>query len=204
MADAARMLKANLKLSGKPCGWCQTPLALGDDAAVCEACQKEHHARCWEQRAGCAGEGCANAPLKQLDARAAGGEALAAGGAAGSAPLLAGMMLCPRCRSPLPVGTLLCGACNCITSPDGLYHGPQVNAPGAVASLVWGILGLLICGVIFGAVAISKSKQAKAAIASHPQYTGGGLATAGLVLGIIDIVAWAIILIARFSSMGNQ
>jgi hypothetical protein len=70
-----------------------------------------------------------------------------------------------------------------------------------VSSLVFGILGLLICGVIFGIVAITKSKTAKEHIASDPRYTGGGLATAGMVLGIIDLVAWALILMFR---LGNS
>ncbi|HEX8112435.1 MAG TPA: RING finger protein, partial [Kofleriaceae bacterium] len=63
-----RTLKANLKLEGKPCGWCQAPLALGDDAAVCTACEAAHHQGCWDTKAGCATHGCTSAPLRRLDA----------------------------------------------------------------------------------------------------------------------------------------
>src|SRR5256885_831047 len=66
--EAARTLKANLKLEGKPCGWCQATLALGDDAAVCTACETPHHRGCWDTRAGCSTQGCASAPLRRLDA----------------------------------------------------------------------------------------------------------------------------------------
>jgi hypothetical protein len=65
--EANRVLKANPKLAGLPCGWCQTALALGDDSSVCNTCERSHHAKCWEQRAGCAGAGCLHAPLRQLE-----------------------------------------------------------------------------------------------------------------------------------------
>jgi hypothetical protein len=84
-----------------------------------------------------------------------------------------------------------------ITSPDGLYHGPKVNAPGAVASLVYGIIGLLFCGVIFGPIAIAKANKARSAMATNPTYGGGGYATAGLVLGIVDLVVFAVFVMAR-------
>jgi hypothetical protein len=116
----------------------------------------------------------------------------------------ANMMMCPNCRAQIPAGSLVCSYCRAITSPDGIYHGPKVNAPGAVSSLVFGILGLLICGVIFGALAISNSNKAKRAMASDPTLGGSGLATAGLVLGIIDLIGWAIILFVRLGSMGHR
>ena len=73
----------------------------------------------------------------------------------------------------------------------------KTNAPGAVASLVWGILGLFICGLILGIVAISNANKAKGMIQREPSvYTGEGLATAGLVIGIIDLVFWGLILLA--------
>jgi hypothetical protein len=189
--EAVRNLKANLKLDGKPCGWCQAGLKLGDDAAVCTACEKEHHSRCWDGKAGCSTAGCVNAPLRRLDAPTAGAASVL------PAAFPMGLMACPQCRSAIPTSALLCPTCRAITSPDGLYHGPKMNAPGAVASLVFGIVGLLFCGVIFGPVAISKSSSAKRAIASDPTLTGGGLATAGMVLGILDLVCWALVMMMQ-------
>lgn len=191
--EARRTLKANLKLEHKPCGWCAVPLELGEDAAVCTACEKEHHLRCWDGKAGCATEGCANAPLRQLEPAAAAPRAAAA--------LSPGMMRCPHCQAPLPEGTVVCNRCRGITSPDGVYHGPMVNAPGAQAALVYGILGLFICGVIFGPLAISKSNEAKRAMVENPTFGGGGMAQAGAVLGYIDIVVWGIMLIVRLSAI---
>jgi len=207
--EAVRNLKVNLKLEGKPCRACQVPLKLAEDASVCTSCEGEHHTHCWESKGGCATPGCVNAPLKRLDAPAQQGYApggLPAGYApAGFAPapgpaLAAGMMHCPSCRNVITMGSPLCPFCNAITSPDGIYHGPKVNAPGAVQSLVYGIIGLFICGIIAGPVAISKSNQAKREIASNPMYTGEGLATAGMIIGILDIIAWAIIVMMRMSA----
>jgi hypothetical protein len=53
-----------------------------------------------------------------------------------------------------------------------------------------------------GGVAISKANEAKRIIASNPQYYGGeGMATAGLVLGIIDIILFILGLLIR---LGNS
>ena len=219
--EAARTLKANLKLDGKPCGWCQVALRLGDDAAVCNACEKEHHGRCWESNAGCSTAGCVSAPLRRLDNPPApqapqygAPQGLPYGGAPpygapqgyggppsygapqgyGGAPqgygvpmAPPGYMTCPNCRIAIMIGSQICPACRAITSPDGIYHGPKVNAPGAVASLVLGIIGLVFCGIILGPIAIVQSNNAKRTIASDPTYGGGGLATTGLVLGIVAL-----------------
>lgn len=183
-APSSQHLKVNLKLAGKPCHICQTPLELAAEAAVCTACHGEYHARCWEARGGCATPMCMNAPLARFDATAA-------------RPLPPGHMCCHNCKHEIPDSALLCPWCGVITSPDGIYHGPKTNAPGAVASLVWGIVGLFICGVVFGPIAIARASSAKKAMASNPTYGGGGYATAGMVLGIIDLVAFALIVMAR-------
>jgi hypothetical protein len=215
--EAVRTLKANLKLEGKPCGWCQAPLKLGDDAAVCTACEAAHHQGCWDTKAGCATQGCSSAPLRRLDVApaAAPGAGFPAGAAPASpfptgrppgaapqaAPLAPGTMSCPRCGLVITIGTPLCPACRAITSPDGIYHGPKTNAPGATKSLVLGLIGLVVCGVILGPLAISSANQAKAAMASDPSLGGEGMANAGKILGIIDIVLFVIYLLIRMSAM---
>jgi hypothetical protein len=212
--EAVRNLKVNLKLEGKPCRACNVPLVLAEDASVCTGCEGEHHTRCWESKGGCATPGCVNAPLRRLDAPVTGQQGYAPQGgmppgyapqgyapmAQGFAPapaLAPGMMNCPSCRNVITMGLPLCPFCNGITSPDGIYHGPKVNAPGAVQALVYGIVGLFICGIIAGPIAISKANQAKREIAGNPTYGGEGLATAGMVMGVLDIIAWAIIMMMR-------
>jgi hypothetical protein len=197
--EAARNFKANLKLEGKPCGWCKGPLALGEDASVCNGCEGAHHQRCWDGQQGCGTPGCANAPLKQMTAPA---PAPSVGAAPlGMAP--PGLMYCNQCRALLPIGAPMCANCQAFTSPDNMYHGPRMNAPGAVASLVCGIIGLLICGIVFGPIAIAQSSQAKRAIAADPTLGGGGMATAGLILGILDLVGWAIVLLLNLSARSS-
>lgn len=167
---------------------CTAELALGDAAAQCQACDAVHHAKCWDDSGGCGTEGCANAPLKRLD------------DVAPAQALRLGFKKCGACNSEIMESDQICPYCNSITSPDGIYHGPTENAPGAVSSMVFGIVGLLFCGLIFGIVAISKSRSAKQHIDSDPRYTGGGMATAGLVLGIIDLVAWALIVLVQIGN----
>ena len=88
------------------------------------------------------------------------------------------------------------------SAPRPQYR-PKTNAPGASSSLVRAILGFFFCGLILGLVAISNANKAKKLIQSQPDvYTGEGLATAGLVIGIIDLVAWALILIAKIANAG--
>jgi hypothetical protein len=200
--EAARKLKANLKLDNKPCGWCNRALHVGDDAAVCHGCQKEHHDACWESKAGCASPGCVNAPLQRLDALV--GVGAAPGASAGPAAFAAaalppGQTRCPKCGYTITFGTELCPMCRAITSPDGIYRGPRFNAPGAVSSMVMGIIGLFFCGVVLGPLAISNSSKARRAIAMDPTLTGGGMATAGMVLGIIDLVFFLIFVMIRLS-----
>jgi len=199
--DAVRTLKANMKLDGKPCGWCQAALRLGEDAAVCTACETGYHGRCWDTKAGCATAECVNAPLRRLDDPEA---KLAAASARPHAQDLGpGLVACPSCRVPFAVGTSICPACRTITSPDGIYHGPKTNAPGAVAALIYGIIGLFLCGVVLGPLALSKARAARNAMASNPTLGGEGLATAGTVLGIVDLVLWALIMLTRASQVGQ-
>src|SRR5262245_12078708 len=159
--DAVRNLKANPKLADKPCGWCQSALALGDDTSVCTSCEKAHHQRCWESKGGCSTAGCANAPLRQLDP-----PAVATAAALDAAALADGLMRCPSCRMSISADSQICPMCRAITSPDGIYHGPQITAPGSSAALVYAIIGFFICGVVLGPVAISKSSSVKQAIKS--------------------------------------
>ena len=61
------------------------------------------------------------------------------------------------------------------------------NAPGAVAALVCGLIGMFVCGLV-GIPAIVMGGKAKREIRdSGGYYDGDGLATAGLVLGWISV-----------------
>ena len=212
--DAARNLKVNLKLDGQTCIACKTALKLADDASICTACEANHHARCWNSYGGCATKGCVNAPLRRMDAPvyapapapgyAAPGYAApgyAAPGYAAPPPLPFGLVHCRSCRYPIREFDPICPYCRNITSPDGVYRGPTGNAPGAVGSLVLGIIGVIFLGFIVGPIAMSQSSKAKREIGLNPMLTGGGMATAGFVLGIIGTALWGLILLG---SLGDN
>ncbi|MGJ9412050.1 DUF4190 domain-containing protein [Aeromicrobium sp. CF4.19] len=72
------------------------------------------------------------------------------------------------------------------------YSQPETNKK-ALWSMILGIVGLLCCGLLLGIPAIILSTMAKKEIAaSNGSQTGGGMATAGLILGIIA-VAWSVV-----------
>ncbi|HOD49338.1 MAG TPA: DUF4190 domain-containing protein [Candidatus Hydrogenedentes bacterium] len=88
------------------------------------------------------------------------------------------------------------------TSPGYLPpYRPRVTAPGATSSLVLALVGFFICGPIFGLLAISEANRAKRMIQMQPDvYNGEGLATAGLVLGIIELVLGGLLVFMVFAS----
>jgi predicted acyltransferase len=74
----------------------------------------------------------------------------------------------------------------------GGYAQPQTNQK-AMWSMILGIVGLVCCGLFAGIPALILGNLAKKEInASGGAQTGGGMATAGVILGIIAIV-WSII-----------
>jgi hypothetical protein len=78
------------------------------------------------------------------------------------------------------------------------HYVAKSTAPGADASLNCAVIGLFVCGIILGPIAIINANKAKKLIAKNPdKYIGEGKATAGLVIGIIDLAVWGIVLLIR-------
>jgi hypothetical protein len=103
------------------------------------------------------------------------------------------------------------GAVNPVAGPP-MYMGlpPLGNAPGAVSSMVCGIVGTVLslpcCGLLsfitalaglpLGIVALVQAKKAKALLAANPDMYGGqGMVTAGYILGIVAIALACLCLI---------
>ena len=89
-------------------------------------------------------------------------------------------------------------------APPGMPGGPYPGggggeAPGAKQALILGIVSLVCCGIVLGPLAIINANKAKQAIAMDPSLGGGGMATAGMILGIISLVLNVIAIIARLS-----
>jgi Domain of unknown function (DUF4190) len=69
----------------------------------------------------------------------------------------------------------------------------QRTSGKAIASLVLGIVGLIILPVICSTLAIIFGVMARNEIDRDPTLTGRGMAIAGLVLGIVGLVAGIIV-----------
>ena len=75
------------------------------------------------------------------------------------------------------------------------YASPRTDGL-AIASLIVGILSLLCCGVILGPAAaimgfISRNRIAQ----SGGAVGGGGMAMAGLILGIVGFLLWIVVVV---------
>jgi hypothetical protein len=80
-------------------------------------------------------------------------------------------------------------------APGGYGAAPEQNKK-ALWSMILGIVGLVCCGIFAGIPALILSSLAKKEIAaSGGQQTGSGMATAGLVLGILSVVSTIITII---------
>lgn len=75
------------------------------------------------------------------------------------------------------------------------FDGNPVNHRRAVAALVCGAVGIVILPVVLGLIAVILGVQARQAIRQRPEiYKGESTALAGIVLGVLDIVAFLTIL----------
>lgn len=105
---------------------------------------------------------------------------------------------CGTCGVQLPAAGGFCGACGAgndsqVLIPDSITgEAPQVqsnnNNKKAIWSLGAGILGLVISSLLLGGVAIYLSRTAKKEIIISGE-SGNGMATAGLILGILSVVS---------------
>lgn len=105
---------------------------------------------------------------------------------------------CPRCRrvtqprdGRAPRYCATCGQ-RLEPAPTHVTHqfAPAAPATGkAIAALILGLLGLVpVCGLPLGLIAIALGIDARRRSVANPrQAGGGGLAAAGIVLGIIGL-----------------
>lgn len=188
MSETVRRLKINRLYEGSPCTWCGDALAVGDDGAICEACESPHHARCWDQHNGCNGPSCVNRPLQQL-------QDVVPDNTKPSPKLNPGETVCPSC------GDVVSGFCfRCGQSSIGEFTGEKVTSPDAKDAMKYAIIGLFCFGIILGPIAISKGAAAKRQIALDPRLTGEGLATAAQVIGGIEIVLFILGFLSRVAT----
>lgn len=95
----------------------------------------------------------------------------------------AGEFECPTCGSINQTKDRFCYSCRTVFDPADLQR-----APGALASLLWSTLGVLVLGFIASIFAIRQSKNARELIEMDPTYTGMGMARTGQIVGWIELV----------------
>ena len=83
-------------------------------------------------------------------------------------------------------------------TPVAVYASQRTSGK-ATASLVCGIIGILIFGIILGPLAIGLGVSAKNDINnSQGTLTGTGQAAAGIVCGAVAIVIWVIVVVLYY------
>ncbi len=179
MTGTVRRLKVNRRYAGSACGWCGDALALGEDGAVCEACEAPHHARCWDKENGCNGDPlCVNRPLQQIPQEQQLHEVRY------QRVLGPSESICPTCGD---ITDGFCVRCSQAATPDWAYTGVRETAQDAKDALKYALAGFICCS-LFGIVAIIKGAEAKRAIAANPRLDGATMATVAQVLGVIQLL----------------
>jgi S1-C subfamily serine protease len=176
----ARSLIACPREVGAECPRCAAEIALGDPIMVCQACGTVHHRLCWKEHGRCGSYSCAPARRPALER-------------AISEPTLTITQLDLDRAVPLAAAGPRVRYAN---ASDVGRGATAANAPSginrlAIASLVCAIAGIPFFGVITGLVAILLGVLALAAIRTTAQ-RGLGLALAGVLLGIVDVVGWIV------------
>lgn len=85
------------------------------------------------------------------------------------------------------------------TAPPPPISTPQRQSGKATASLVLGIIGLIVAPIISSTLAIILGALAMNETAAEPDLGGRGRAVAGLTLGIIGLIAGIIVGIVVFA-----
>ncbi|KKK73713.1 hypothetical protein LCGC14_2891090, partial [marine sediment metagenome] len=115
-------------------------------------------------------------------------------------PPTGNLMHCPDCGLPVSRNAAACPHCGVgvgVTPPPA----PRVQElPGrsyrgtASAGFICSLIGIFAFGMILGLIGLVLSACAGSGMTKSGNEEGRGLATAGVVLGIIDMVVWLILI----------
>lgn len=105
-------------------------------------------------------------------------------------------MFCSNCLIDL-YGQKYCGACK-VMAVQGQPVIAEATRPCKTAThaLIYSILSLFLCPLIFAPLAIYKGLEAKKEIDADPLLTGSGKVTGAIIIAILGIVLWVVVRIA--------
>jgi S1-C subfamily serine protease len=169
-----RILAAGEREAGTLCSRCGNEMALGDDTCICRDCGAVHHAACWELNHGCSAYECSQ-PVKTSDAS--------------GSPTLTVSREELSAAQPLPARPTSSSIGSDETRNENLNR--RWNR-SAVAAFAVALLGIPLFGLVTGLVAIV---IACVALAGHAHGRRGmSLAVIAIVIGLFDVIGWAVVL----------
>jgi S1-C subfamily serine protease len=152
---------------------------LGDLITICRICGTVHHRKCWNQRGGCGAYSCAPSRREEIEE---------------PDKVLKITSSDLEVARPLPAARRVEPAFSTAhASPAMAPERPARTNRLAIASLVCGVVGIPIFGLITGLVAILLAALALQSIQRTSQ-RGLSMALIGLGLGIFDVVGWVVLL----------
>lgn len=150
----------------KYCKICSKPIESGEQLIQCEKCNNFYHRNCYETNGGCVQPKCSD-----------------------------DMKACRYCGKMIKKVDSKCRFCGedlgRSVGPQGGYAS-KGTCSEATYALVFGIISLICCGVVFGPLAISKGNAAIAIIDNDPSYQGKDMAQVGKILGIVGLVLFGL------------
>ncbi len=141
---------------------------------VCPDCGAVHHRACWDTHSGCSSYRCRSA-RREIGNDTSDRLIITSQDLSGVIPLPARPLAIPAASLRPPPG-----------------ERPGVNRL-AIASLITAVVGIPLFGIVTGFVAIVLASLALSRILVSRQ-KGVGLALAGLLLGVADVIAWVALL----------
>jgi S1-C subfamily serine protease len=165
--------------AGTLCVLCGNQIALGDSTSICRTCGAVHHGPCWDTNKGCGAYDCSLSTRLHVT---------------GESPAIT------VTRDELSAATPLPGrpANFAQDTQGGNTPSPRRWNRAAVAAFIVALLGIPLFGLVTGLVAIV---IACIALAGHSHYRRGmALAVAAIVIGLFDVVGWAIALSSYFGA----
>lgn len=167
-----KLMQAEQREAGTLCAHCAVEINLDNPVAICKKCGAIHHEVCWQQRGACCSYECSGGK---------GSEAAATG-----APLT---ITSTDLESVTPLAS---------SSPTRNYEMPTDNKPErrwnrtALWAFALALLGIPLFGLITGLIAILVA--CIALVTHHENRRGMGLAVAAMLIGLFDVVGWAVAL----------